>query len=551
MTNHWIDIKNADVVLIIGSNAAEHHPVSFKWIMRAKDNGAALIHVDPKFSRTSARCDYHVPLRSGTDIAFLGGMVNYILESNSYFHDYVVNYTNASFIVGKGYDFKDGLFSGYDAKARKYDQSKWGFEKGPDGAPLRDATLKHERCVFNLMKKHYSRYTLKNVSDITGVSEENLLKVYKQFCATGKPDKAGTILYALGWTQHTVGVQNIRCSTLVQLLLGNIGVAGGGINALRGEPNVQGSTDHALLYHVLPGYIGLPLAPWQTLAQFNKANTPVTKIPNSANWWGNRPKYTASFLMSLYPGVTPDVAYSYVPRLDADKKRTDYMWMSIFDRMVEGKLDGLFAWGMNPACSGPNANKSRGAMEKLKWLVNVNLFDNETGSFWRGPGKDPTQIVTQGVTLVPEGRRIFPDMTVLENLKIGAYLRKDDLSEDLEWVYSLFPRLKERSWQAGGTLSGGEQQMLAVGRALMSRPKLLMMDEPSLGLAPLVVRDIFSIIQEINKQGVTILLIEQNANMALKIADIGYVLETGRITLTGSGEELLTNDAVRAAYLGA
>ena len=154
MTNHWIDIKNADVVLIIGSNAAEHHPVSFKWIMRAKDNGAALIHVDPKFSRTSARCDYHVPLRSGTDIAFLGGMVNYILESNSYFHDYVVNYTNASFIVGKGYDFKDGLFSGYDAKARKYDQSKWGFEKGPDGAPLRDATLKHERCVFNLMKKH-------------------------------------------------------------------------------------------------------------------------------------------------------------------------------------------------------------------------------------------------------------------------------------------------------------------------------------------------------------------------------------------------------------
>ena len=161
-------------------------------------------------------------------------------------------------------------------------------------------------------------------------------------------------------------------------------------------------------------------------------------------------------------------------------------------------------------------------------------------------GKDPTQIVTQGVTLVPEGRRIFPDMTVLENLKIGAYLRKDDLSEDLEWVYSLFPRLKERSWQAGGTLSGGEQQMLAVGRA-----KLLMMDEPSLGLAPLVVRDIFSIIQEINKQGVTILLIEQNANMALKIADIGYVLETGRITLTGSGEELLTNDAVRAAYLGA
>ena len=166
-------------------------------------------------------------------------------------------------------------------------------------------------------------------------------------------------------------------------------------------------------------------------------------------------------------------------------------------------------------------------------------------------GKDPTAIVTKGVTLVPEGRRIFPDMTVLENLKIGAYLRKDDLTDDLNWVFELFPRLKERSWQAGGTLSGDEQQMLAVGRALMSRPRVLMMDEPSLGLAPLVVRDIFGIIQEINKQGVTILLIEQNANMALKIADIGYVLETGRITLTGTGSDLLANDAVKEAYLGA
>jgi branched-chain amino acid transport system ATP-binding protein len=165
-------------------------------------------------------------------------------------------------------------------------------------------------------------------------------------------------------------------------------------------------------------------------------------------------------------------------------------------------------------------------------------------------GKDPTAIVKKGITLVPEGRRIFPDLTVVENLKVGAYLRKDDISDDLNWVYELFPRLKERSWQAGGTLSGGEQQMLAVGRALMSRPKLMMMDEPSLGLAPLVVRDIFSIIKEINKRGVTILLIEQNANMALKIAHTGYVLETGRLTLSGSGAELLTNEAVKAAYLG-
>lgn len=405
MTNHWIDIKNADVVLIIGSNAAEHHPVSFKWIMRAKDNGAALIHVDPKFSRTSARCDYHVPLRSGTDIAFLGGMVNYILESNSYFHDYVINYTNASFIVGKGYDFKDGLFSGYDAKARKYDQSKWGFEKGPDGAPLRDATLKHERCVFNLMKKHYSRYTLKNVSDITGVSEENLLKVYKQFCATGKPDKAGTILYALGWTQHTVGVQNIRCSTLVQLLLGNIGVAGGGINALRGEPNVQGSTDHALLYHVLPGYIGLPLAPWQTLAQFNKANTPVTKIPNSANWWGNRPKYFASLLKGWYGEEAKpenDFCYGLLPK---GEPGADYSYMYVMDKMYQGKIKGGFVFGVNPMNSFPNTNKMRKALDNLDWMVCAELHNSETTDNWHRPGVDPKKMKTE-VFLLPSAHRV-------------------------------------------------------------------------------------------------------------------------------------------------
>ena len=165
-------------------------------------------------------------------------------------------------------------------------------------------------------------------------------------------------------------------------------------------------------------------------------------------------------------------------------------------------------------------------------------------------GKNPTEIVSRGITLVPEGRRIFADLTVKENLRVGAYLRKDDITEDMEWVFDLFPRLREREWQAGGTLSGGEQQMLAVGRALMSRPKVMMMDEPSLGLAPLVVREIFRIIEEVNKRGVTILLIEQNANMALKTADMGYVLETGRITMSGPGKELLVNEDVKKAYLG-
>ena len=184
----------------------------------------------------------------------------------------------------------------------------------------------------------------------------------------------------------------------------------------------------------------------------------------------------------------------------------------------------------------------------------VGLVKPESGSILlKGEelaGMPTEQIVTKGITLVPEGRRVFPDMTVAENLKIGAYMRKDSLDEDMNWVYDLFPRLKERSWQLAGTLSGGEQQMLAIGRALMSRPEIIMMDEPSLGLAPIIVKGVFDIIREINKQGVTILLVEQNANMALKAANLGYVMETGRITLSGTGAELLENEAVKAAYLG-
>ncbi len=405
MTNHWIDIKNSDAVLIIGSNAAEHHPVAFKWIMRAKDNGAVLMHVDPKFSRTSARCDFHVPLRSGTDIAFLGGMVKHILEKELYFKDYVFNYTNAAFVVGKDYAFNEGVFSGYDPKTRKYDQSKWAFEKGPDGGPVIDETLKNERCVFNLMKKHYERYTLKNVSDVTGVSEENLLRVYDAFCATGSPDKAGTILYALGWTQHTVGVQNIRTSTLIQLLLGNIGIAGGGINALRGEPNVQGSTDHALLYHILPGYHGTPQAPWQTLADYNKANTPTTTLKNSANWWGNRPKYVASLLKGWYgDAATPenDFCYEYLPKLEPG---VDYSYMYVMDKMYHDKLKGGFIFGVNPMNSFSNTNKMRAALDKLDWLVCSELHNSETTDNWKRPGVDPKTKKTE-VFLLPSAHRI-------------------------------------------------------------------------------------------------------------------------------------------------
>jgi formate dehydrogenase major subunit len=400
MTNHWIDIRNSDCILIMGSNAAENHPISMKWVTHAKENGATLISVDPRFTRTSSKADIYAPLRSGTDIAFLGGMMNYILANNKFHTEYAAHYTNASFIVGSEFDFKDGLFSGYDPKKKKYDKSSWAFVKDENGVPKRDLTLKDPHCVFQLMKKHYSRYTPKTVSAITGTPEASLKKVWENYAKTGAVDKTGTIMYAMGWTQHTVGVQNIRMMAMIQLLLGNMGRPGGGVNALRGESNVQGSTDHCLLFHIWPGYLGTPKASLATLADYNAKNTPKTNDPLSANWWQNKPKYMASFLKSMFgEAATPenDFGYAWMPKLDDG---VTYSWLDIFDEMYKENFKGFFAWGQNPACSGANSNKTRQALAKLDWMVNVNIFDNETASFWKGPGMKPDEIKTE-VFLLP------------------------------------------------------------------------------------------------------------------------------------------------------
>jgi formate dehydrogenase major subunit len=264
MTNHWIDIRNSDCILIMGSNAAENHPISMKWVGKATENGATLISVDPRFTRTSSKADIYAPMRSGTDIAFLGGMMNYILTNKKYHKEYAANYTNASFILGPKYDFKDGLFAGFDPKKKK------------------------------------SRYTPEKVSAITGTPVKDLKRVWGPYAKTGAVDKTGTVMYAMGWTQHTVGVQNIRMMAMIQLILGNMGRPGGGVNALRGESNVQGSTDHCLLFHIWPGYLGTPKASLPTLAAYNKKNTPKTNDPLSANWWQHKPKYMASFLKSMF-----------------------------------------------------------------------------------------------------------------------------------------------------------------------------------------------------------------------------------------------------------
>ncbi len=272
MTNHWIDIRNADVILVSGSNAAENHPISFKWVMEAKKRGAKLLSVDPRFTRTSSKADVYAPMRSGADIAFLGGMINYIIEKKRFNEEYVRLYTNASFLVNPNFKMPgelDGEFSGLTGATKtkgigwtngKYDKSTWSLQKGSDGIVLKDKSLSDPNCVFQLLKKHFSRYTADKVSAITGTPREQLLKVYDIYSSTGQTGKAGTIMYAMGWTQHTVGTQNIRTMAMIQLLLGNMGVAGGGVNALRGESNVQGSTDHCLLFHILPGYLKTPRA---------------------------------------------------------------------------------------------------------------------------------------------------------------------------------------------------------------------------------------------------------------------------------------------------
>jgi len=399
MTNHWVDLKNADVVLVMGGNPAENHPISMKWIMRAKEQrGAKLVVIDPKFTRTASKADLYVPIRSGSDVVFLGGLIKYIIDNNLYFKDYVVNYTDASFLVDPNFktpEDLDGVFSGYDEQKRSYDKSTWKFQLDENGVPKKDPTLQDPNCVFQLLKKHYLRYTIDTVSDITGAPKDKIEEAYKILASTGKPDRVMTECYAMGWTQHTIGVQNIRTFTIVQLLLGNIGMAGGGVNALRGESNVQGSTDYGLLFHILTGYNPTPVASDTDLKKYIEKYTPKTKEPRSVNWWSNRPKYIVSYLKAIYGDKATkdnDFCYSYLPKRDDGQ---DYSWLMIFDQMYKGKIKGFFSWGQNPACSGANSNKTRKALAKLDWLVTVNLWDNETASFWRGPGMDPKKIKTE------------------------------------------------------------------------------------------------------------------------------------------------------------
>jgi len=387
---------NADVVMIMGSNAAENHPMSMRWIRRAKENGATVISCDPRYTRTSSFADLYVPLRSGTDIAFVNGIINYALQNDLIHKDYVANYTNAGFIISDKYNFQDGMFTGWDGK--KYDTASWAYENDVEGLPKIDRTLQDPRCVYQLMKKHFSRYDADTVCRITGAPKDKYQKVCEIYTSTHKPDKVATWLYAMGTTQHTYGTQNIRTYAMLQLLMGNIGMAGGGINALRGESNVQGSTDMGLLYHILPGYLETPAVEHKDLATYKEKLTPKSADPKSANWWQNKPKYIVSLLKASYGDyATPEneFCYSFLP-----KRKAAHSHMHIFEEMLQGGIRGAFFFGQNPAVGGPNANLERDALAKLDWMVAVDLWMTETSTFWKRPGVNPADIKTE-VFLLP------------------------------------------------------------------------------------------------------------------------------------------------------
>jgi len=398
MTNHWTDFKNTDVALICGSNAAENHPVSFAWLQQAREKrGAKIICVDPRFTRTAARADLYCPIRSGSNIAFWGGMFNYIFENEQYHKDYVLSYTNAASVIKEGYAFDEntGLFDSFNEEKRGYGKGNWDYEKDADGKVVKDLTLRHPRCVFQLMKKHYSRYTIDMVVQTTGAPPDKLVEVYKLYSSTGQVGKAGSILYAMGQTQYTSGSQNVRCMAMLQLLLGNMGLPGGGVNALRGHSNVQGSTDMALLFHLLPGYMPAPTTEWPTLADYN-ATTPA-----APSYWSNRPKFVASLLKAWYgDAATPQnqFAYDFLPKA---KKGKNYSHISMFEDLhANTGIKGLFVWGQNPVVSGPSAGLESKAMENLDWLVCLDPFENETSTFWKRPGANAKKINTE-VFLLP------------------------------------------------------------------------------------------------------------------------------------------------------
>ncbi len=414
MTNGWVDIKNTDMMLIMGGNPAENHPCGFKWAIEAKrTRSAKMISVDPRFTRTSSVADMFCQIRAGTDIAFLGGVINYAIENNRIAKEYLVNYTNAAFVIKS--DFKlpadtDGVFSGFDATKFSYDKTTWNYDAAGGGAKSAtaagtpaglpgsvdfDLTLQNPNCVFQLLKKHYSRYTPEIIERITGIPKEQFVKtaeLYTSIRKDGDMKKVGTVIYAVGWTQHSFGTQIIRTAAMLQLLLGNVGRAGGGVNALRGHSNIQGATDMAGLFDTLPGYLKVPTPGDASFDAWMKRATPTSSKPapwDSFNYWANTPKFTVSFMKAMYGDAATKEngwAFDYLPKVDRD-----YSWTHLWNDMYNGNVKGMLAFGMNGVAIGPDSNKNIDALKKADWLVVGEIYPDETSEFWKSP-----RVIAQG-----------------------------------------------------------------------------------------------------------------------------------------------------------
>jgi len=457
MTNHWVDIKNADIVLIMGGNAAEAHPCGFKWVTEAKaHNKAKLIVVDPRFTRSASVADFYAPIRTGTDIIFLGGVIKYLLDNDKIQHEYVRNYTDFSFIVREDFAFDAGLYSGYNAEKRTYDKQSWDYERGEDGFVKTDPTLQHPRSVYQLLKKHYSRYTPEMVERVCGTPKDKFLRVCDMLASTATTNRAATILYALGWTQHSIGSQIIRTGAMVQLLLGNIGIAGGGMNALRGHSNIQGLTDLGLMSNLLPGYMTLPNEPEQDYAKYIDSRTLKPLRPNQLSYWQNYHKFHVSLMKAWWGGSATaenNWAFDYLPKLDKL-----YDMLQVYELMVQGKMNGYIAQGFNPLAAAPNKAKLNDGFAKLKFLVIMDPLVTETSEFWRNAGEandvDPSKIQTE-VFRLPTTCFAEEDGALVNS---GRWLQwhwkgaepPGEAKSDIEIMALIYTRLRKMYEQDGG-----------------------------------------------------------------------------------------------------
>jgi len=458
MTNHWVDIRNADVILVMGGNAAEAHPCGFKWVTEAKANRRArLIVVDPRFTRTASVADFHVPIRSGTDIAFLGGVINYLLTNDKIQHEYVKNYTDFSFIVRDDFAFNDGIFSGYDPQKHAYpDKSSWDYEVGEDGFVKTDDTMQNPRCVYNLLKQHYSRYTPEMVSTVCGTPKDKFLKVCEMLASTAVPGRAATVMYALGWTHHSIGSQIIRCGAMVQLLLGNIGIAGGGMNALRGHSNIQGLTDLGLMSNLLTGYMTLPSDAEQDYDAYIKKRASKPMRPNQLSYWQHYGAFFVSFMKSWWgDNATKDNnwGYDWLPKLDKP-----YDLLQTIELMNQGKVNGYICQGFNVLASSPDKAKTLQALSKLKWLVIMDPLETETSVFWKKADAfndvDTASIQTEVFRLpttcfAEENGSLVSSSRVLQWHWKGAE-PPGEAKSDLEIMSGLFLRIRAAYEKDGG-----------------------------------------------------------------------------------------------------